>query len=150
MAEDLRVEGTELISQLEALAKQYQLVAIYTFGSRAKEIAARLAGEAIEAEYTISDVDIGVLPTDRIHLTAKDKVRLMASFEDLFTVPRVDLIVLPEAPTFLALDIVRGELLFTSDSDAEADYQLYILRCAGDLASWELERRRMVLDGEAY
>jgi hypothetical protein len=59
-------------------------------------------------------------------------------------------IVLPNVPPFLALDIVRGELLYTSDADAEAEYQLCVLAHTGDLAGWELECRKMLLSGEAF
>ncbi len=72
------------------------------------------------------------------------------ALEDLLDVPRVDLVILPEAPPFLALDIVQGELLCATDPVAEAEYQLYVLRRAGDLAPFERERRRMILAGEAY
>jgi len=73
----------------------------------------------------------------------------MVALEDLLDVDRVDLVVLPEASPYLALDIVCGELLCATDLDAEAEYQLYVLRRAGDLAPWERERRRMLLTGEA-
>jgi hypothetical protein len=59
------------------------------------------------------------------------------------------LVILPEAKPYLALDVVRGELLCVTDVDAEAAYQLYVLRRAADLAPLERERRRMVLAGEA-
>jgi hypothetical protein len=71
------------------------------------------------------------------------------TLEELFDVGRVDLVILPEAKPYLALDVVRGELLCVTDVDAEAAYQLYVLRRAADLAPLERERRRMVLAGEA-
>ena len=39
---------------------------------------------------------------------------------------------------FLAVNVIRGERLFCSDRYAADEYELYILRRAGDLA--ELER----------
>jgi predicted nucleotidyltransferase len=140
----------DLAERLGNLAGQYQLVAVYAFGSRSKEIRARLDGEAVEAEFPDSDVDIGVLPDRRHGLRVDERVALMLALEDMFEVKRVDLVVLPDVPPFLALDIVRGELLYTSDADAEAEYQLYVLAHAGDLAGWELERRKMLLSGEAF
>jgi predicted nucleotidyltransferase len=136
--------------QLGELAGRYDLVAVYAFGSRSKEILARLDGEAVDAEFPDSDVDIGVLPDRRRGLRVDERVALMLALEDIFKVKRVDLVVLPDVPPFLALDIVRGELLYTSDADAEAEYQLYVLAHAGDLAGWDLERRRMLLAGEAF
>ena len=65
----------------------------------------------------------------------------------MFVPARVDLVVLPEASPFLALDIVTGELLLARDPDREAEYQLFVLRRAGDLAPFERARRALVLEG---
>lgn len=139
-----------LSARLYDLARQYGLIAIYSFGSRAEEVAARVAGHAVEPTHPASDVDIGVLPAPGRRLTAAERADLAVALEDLLGVVRVDLVILPEAPPFLALDIVRGQLLCATDPDAEAEYQLYVLRRAGDLAPFERERRRMILAGEAY
>ncbi len=90
-----------------------------------------------------SDLDIGILPRDR--LSVEEKVRIGLSLEDIFGVKRVDVVVLSEAPPFLALEIVQGELLFADDPDFEADYQLHIMRVASDLMPFERERRSMIL-----
>jgi hypothetical protein len=58
-------------------------------------------------------------------------------------------VILPEAPPYLALDVVRGEWLYVGDADVEAVYQLYVLRRAGDLAPFERARLQMILAGEA-
>ncbi len=134
---------------LDDLAREYGLAAIYAFGSRAGEIAARVAGEPVESAHPSSDVDIGVLPARGRRLTARERVRLTIALEDALDVRRVDLVILPEASPYLALDVVRGELLHTTDPDAEAEYQLYVLRRAGDLAPYQHERLRMFLAGEA-
>lgn len=134
---------------LNDLARRYNLVALYAFGSRAAEIAARVTGETVVAAFPSSDVDIGVLPVRGHRLTAQDRVRLAIALEDVLDVNRVDLVVLPEASPYLALDVVCGELLCVTDPDAEAAYQLYVLRRAGDLAPLERERRRMLLEEEA-
>lgn len=144
-----QVGEMDLQAALGDLARQYGLVAIYAFGSRAGEVAARVAGVVPESVHPASDVDIGVLPVRGHHLTARDRVRLAIALEDLLDVKRVDLVILPEASPFLALDVVRGELLYTTDPDAEAEYQLYVLRRAGDLAPYQRERLRMILAGEA-
>ena len=66
--------------------------------------------------------------------------------EDLFDVERVDLVLLPEADPFLALDIIRGELLYTRDPNQQARYELYVLRRAGDLLPFQKIRTRMILE----
>lgn len=141
---------------LARLAEQYRQVAVYAFGSRAAEMAARAQGlahhpgpgtEPGAAQGVESDVDIGVLPRSGHRLGPRDRVRLVQALEDALGVARVDLVVLPEARPFLAADIVSGELLAVTDPDAEAEYQLYVLRRAGDLAPFERERLAGWLDG---
>ena len=119
---------------LEALAAEHELLAIYVFGSRAQEIASRAAGHPVTAAHPESDVDVGVEPRRGRTLSAQDRVRLMHRLETLLDAERVDLVILPEANAFLAADVVRGELLLTTDLDAEAEVQLYYLRRAADLA----------------
>jgi len=60
----------------------------------------------------------------------------------------VDLVVLSEADPFLALDVIRGELLWCVDPDVQAEDELYILRRAGGLAPYARERCRLILSGE--
>ena len=86
---------------------------------------------------------VGVKPEKP--LTVEEKVKIAIFFEDLFDVPRVDLIVLPDAPIFLALEIVTGEILYMQDSNHEAEYQLYIMRRAADLLPYERMKQRMIM-----
>ena len=131
--------------QLRQLCHEYNLVAIYAFGSRAKEIYARVVEHPVVTEYPESDVDIGVAPVRGHHLLAREKVTIAIVLEDAFDVGRVDLVVVPDVKPFLAAEIVRGELLCTADADAEANFQLYVLRRANDLVPFEIERQRMIL-----
>jgi uncharacterized protein len=73
-------------------------------------------------------------------LPVKEKAALAVELEDLFSVGRVDLVVLPEAAPFLAANIIRGERLYAADEYLADEYDLYILRRAGDLAPLEEER----------
>jgi len=92
-----------------------------------------------------SDLDIGIKPSPGVRLTVYDKVQLAIALEDFFGVERVDLIVLPEAKPFLAADIIRGERLYVEDEDIADEYDLYVLRRAGDLAPLERERIELIL-----
>jgi hypothetical protein len=65
--------------------------------------------------------------------------------EDLFNVERVDLVCLPETDPFLAANIVRGERSYGRDEYEADEYDLYILRRAGDLAPLERERMALIL-----
>ena len=136
---------TSLARALERIADRYALRDVYVFGSRAGEIAARLSGRDPVEGPRDSDVDIAVQPREGATLDAAARSDLAAELEDLLDVARVDLIVLSEAPPFVAFDVVAGELLHTSDALAQAEHELYVLRRAGDLAPLERERIRLII-----
>jgi len=142
-----QMAGPPTIEQLNRIAARYRLATMYVFGSRANEVAQRLAGQAVGVVCADSDVDIGVRPAPGVRLAARDRVELAAELEDLFGVRRVDLIILNEADPFLALDVIRGELLYCADKDAQAEEELHILRRAGDLAPYARERWTQILAG---
>ena len=60
-------------------------------------------------------------------------------------VPRVDVVALPDADAFLAVDIVRGELIYCADDHAQAEYELYVLGRAGDLEPYRRARQELAL-----
>lgn len=126
-----------------SLATKYNLEIIYAFGSRAKDVLNVIEGRMVSLPCTPSDLDIGVKPEQP--LTVEEKVEIALFFEDLFNLNRVDVVVLPEAPVFLALAIVSGELLYAQDAAHEAEYQLYIMRMAADLLPYEREKQKMIM-----
>lgn len=136
-----------LSSALARIAERFDLRDIYVFGSRADEVAARVRRDHEITSSPDSDVDIAVEPRRGRRLDARSRVRLGIALEDLLEVARVDLIVLSEARPFLAFEVVKGELLYTSDPVAQAEHELYVLRRVGDLAHMERERVRMILEG---
>jgi predicted nucleotidyltransferase len=138
-----------VLEKLKQLADRHELRDVYVFGSRAAEIAARVSGRSAERVPGASDVDIAVEPRQGRRLSARDRVRLAAELEDLFGAPRVDLVLLHEAGSLLAVDVVRGELLYTSDPLAQAEHELYILRRAADLAPFQNERVRKIMGSGA-
>jgi len=135
-------------AKLERIAGRHGIDGIYAFGSRARAAAAQL--DALHSGPSLfdpgSDLDIGVRPFFGVRLTAKDRVELTLELEDLFTAPRVDLVILLEADPYLALEIVRGEVLYCADADEEARSQMVVLRRAADLAPFKRERMRMILE----
>lgn len=109
------------------------LVAAYLFGSRAQEH----GGPA-------SDVDVAVLcrralPLDRL-LEIEGKLVEVAGLP-------VDLVDLRRASPMLALDVIRGVRIVEVDATAADEYELFVLRRAGDLEPLERERRLMLLGG---
>jgi hypothetical protein len=129
--------------EIENTASQYGLQIIYAFGSRAKEASDLVQNRIEHLSPTPADLDIGV--KNGRPLTIEEKVKIAIFFEDLFDVSRVDLIVLPEAPVSLALEIVTGEILYMQNSTYEAEYQLYIMRMAADLLPYERMKQRMIM-----
>jgi len=137
-----------LQEQLADLAKPYYVTALYVFGSQARETADLIRGVSFSAILPEKDVDIGVQILPGKRLTAQERIRLILALEDMLKAGRVDLTVLSEAPPFLALDIIKGELVYCEDPDRQAEDELYILRRAGDLAYFERQRRQIIIEGE--
>ncbi len=122
---------------LDALSRAFGLHILYAFGSRGREALAWLDGDS-GLPPGPSDLDIGVKPAQP--LSARRKVELAVALEDLFDVGRVDLVVLPEADPFLAVNVIRGERLFADDAYLADEYDLYVLRRAADLLPLESGR----------
>lgn len=134
------------LQKLEEIALRYGLEEMYAFGSRAKEVSARLRGDKALVASAESDVDIGVRIKSDHTLGPSERVKLALEIEDLLEASRVDLVILQETDPFLALEIIRGELLYTEDPDRQARYELYVLRRAGDLLPFKKERIRMIME----
>ena len=146
MSVEARETRLDRIEALRAIAERFGVDALYAFGSRATEALACLETRRIFDPAHPSDLDLAVLPAFARRWSAADRVALMQALESVFPAPRIDLVVLPEAEAFLALSAVAGELLYARDPHREAEYQLYVLRRAGDLAPFERERRAHFLD----
>lgn len=143
------VMSTDTGGSLSQICRRYGIDTLYVFGSQASAIARLVRfGQPLTLKAA-SDVDVGILPQPGSTVDPRTKVRLMADLEDLLGVGRVDLVSLTDAPPFLAVEIVNGELLYEADPDRTAEYELYVLRRAGDLAPFEQERVRDVLAGFA-
>lgn len=130
---------------LAALAEDFELADIYVFGSREADFVQDASVGSDRRPDVEPDLDIGVRPIMGRRLSARRRAELVVALEDLFDVPRVDLVIVPEAPPFLALAVISGELIYCRDSTDQAEYELYVLRRAGDLAPFEQERRAHIL-----
>ena len=134
--------------KITALALRYGIGSLYVYGSRADEIAGLVKNQEITPQFPQSDVDVGLHPQRGRHLSAQERVKICLELEDIFNAARVDLVVLPEADPFLALDIIRGELIYCADAREQAEYELFVLRRAGDLAPFARERWQAILNGK--
>jgi len=131
------------LQEVEQICKKHQVKALYLFGSRSAEMFHSLQNDTHEIQPSQSDLDIGVL----LHspFSVDDKVSLTLELEELFNVARVDLVILQEADAFLAANVIRGERIYVEDSYLADEYDLFVLRRAGDLAALERERMAMIL-----
>ena len=131
--------------QLREICDRHRIDLVYAFGSRACEVRDFLYGIGKIDKGTTSDVDIGIKASLKHGaMSVREKVEVATEMEDLLGLGRVDLVILSEADPFLAANIVRGERIFANDAYAADEYELYILRRAGDLAPLERERLSMV------
>lgn len=136
---------SERYKAIELLCQQFQVDILYAFGSRANEVRDWLVGKLTQLSPGDADVDIGVKPVLGTDYSVHVKVSLALALEHLLGVMRVDLVSLVDADPFLAANIIRGERLFARDRISADEYDLYILRQAGDLAHWERERWSLIL-----
>lgn len=134
---------TDRLHSLVRLCQQYRIDILYAFGSRANEIREWLGGERASLVGGPTDAGIGIKVVRP--LSVEEKVNLAQAMEDLLGVTRVDLVTLSDADPFLAANIVRGERLYACDEYEADEYDLYILRRAGDLAPLERERMALIL-----
>ncbi len=132
------------VAGVAGLCHRHGVAMAYAFGSRAREVRDWLDGDGAAALSGASDIDIGVRPIPGVRWGVDDKVRLAIALEDLFGGGRVDLVVLPEADPFVAAEIIRGERLFSRDEYEADEYDLYVLRRAGDLIPLERERLALI------
>lgn len=142
-------EPTARAAALAALCHRHGVAILYVFGSRAEEVAGWLRGAVDALAGGGSDVDIGVVAAHNWPLDVEAKVQLAQSLEALLGVERVDLLSLSDADPFVAVNVVRGERLFAQNADDADEFDLYVLRRAGDLAPWERERMQLVLAARA-
>ena len=133
---------------LARLCNRFKVDIMYVFGSQACEVREWLDEGRSSLESGQTDVDVGLKAVRGARLSVDDKVRMALALEDLLGVSRVDLVYLSDADPFLAANIIRGERLYARDAYGADEYELYVLRRAGDLAPLERERMALIL-GEA-
>jgi predicted nucleotidyltransferase len=129
------------LQKIEQICRRYQLKALYVFGSRSADMLQAIKDDRYQPAPSQSDLDIGVLSHSPFSI--ENKVSLTFELENLFGLPGIDLFILQEVDAFLAANIIRGERIFAEDSYLADEYELFVLRRAGDLA--ELERQRMAM-----
>lgn len=129
---------------LEHICRANNIATLYVFGSRAHEVYAWLQGATQMRAPSASDVDLGAKPLPGVVWDVRQKTEIAQLFEELFGVERVDFLPFDDADPFVSANIVRGERLYAADSYAADEYELYVLRRAGDLVPLERERLALI------
>ena len=129
------------LQKIEQVCTKYQVKALYVFGSRSADMLQAIRDDAYQLASTQSDLDVGVLTDSPISI--ESKVNLTLELEVVFNTAHIDLFILQEVDSFLAANIIRGERIYARDPYLADEYELFVLRRAGDLA--ELERQRMAM-----
>jgi predicted nucleotidyltransferase len=130
---------------LEQICRRFDVGLLYSFGSRGVEVRDWVEEYRGQLAAGLSDADIGVKARAGKRWSVREKVQLADALEELLGISRVDLVCLTEADPFVAAEIIRGERLFAGDRHEADEYELYVLRRAGDLAPLERERMALVL-----
>ena len=130
---------------LDRICRQFDVALLYSFGSRSAEVHEWIDERRENLQAGPSDADIGVKGLSGKKWSVREKVNLAGALEVLLGIPRVDLVCLSEVDPFVAAEIIRGERLFANDAREADEYELYVLRRAGDLAPLERERMALVL-----
>lgn len=133
---------------LETICKKFDVAILYAFGSQAKNAKDLLEEKLDKLPFGQSDMDIGAKCLPGIKLSVIEKVNLALALEDLMGCSRVDLVIFDEADPFLTAEVIRGERLYARDEYEADEYDLYVLRRAGDLAPLERERMALILGEE--
>jgi predicted nucleotidyltransferase len=132
-------------TDLNELCHEYRVDILYAFGSRANEVMRGVEKDSEIQQIDSSDVDIAVKLKPGSKMSVRQKAELAMRLEDLLGGGRVDLVSLSDADPFLAVNIIRGKRLFSVNERTADEYDLYILRRAGDLAPFERRRMASVL-----
>lgn len=130
--------------KLKEICRRYSIDTIYAFGSRGMELKLFVAGSGGIDRSKASDFDVAVKIPPQKSLSVREKSQLTIDLEELFQLTRLDLVVINEADPFLAANIIRGERIFCRDEYLADQYELYVLRRAGDLIPLERERLQII------
>jgi hypothetical protein len=132
--------------ELAHLCLRFDIELLYAFGSLGKDARRFLDGETDSIEDGSRDLDLGVNTEKGRPLSVKEKVEITGEMEAFFRISRVDLVVIREADPFLAANMIRGERLYCRNDRLADEYDLYILRRAGDLIPLERERLALITE----
>lgn len=124
------------LARLMVLCREYDLLAIYLFGSRADEGLTILQGRDTKGEG--SDLDVGVVfRSSEVPVLRLGPLQI--DVEEVFAPLRVDLVPLQRVDALFQFEAIEGHRVATGDETAADYYELRVMRRAADLLP--IERR---------
>ena len=124
------------MNELHEICREFELLSVYLFGSRADDGLRLLRGRAVSAEG--SDLDVGVFSASR-HVEVRLLGELQIALEELFEPLRVDLVPLDRVDPLFQFRAIDGHRVATSDSTATDERELEVMRRAADLLPFQRE-----------
>jgi len=121
--------------------REFNVAAVYLFGSRADDGLRILAGGAASGQA--SDLDVAILPGDGC--TRLDGLAdLQVALEDVFAPLRVDLVPLDRVDALFQFRAIDGHRVFAADTGRVDRYELLVMRRGADLLPIQraIERER--------
>lgn len=117
------------------VCRRHGLALVYLFGSRAGDAARLLAGEQVEVDDPLADVDVGVVtmrplpgPAERLEFYAS----LYNDLVDFFAPYHLDLVLLEENHSVFQAEALKGICVFEADPARREAYEMRILARAAD------------------
>ena len=121
---------------LEPICREFGVLSVYLFGSRADDGLRVLRGEQVAASG--SDLDVGVFfVSPQVDSSALG--RLQIALEDLFEPLRVDLVPLDRVDPLFQFRAIDGHRVATTESNAADERELEVMRRAADLLPFQRE-----------
>ncbi len=116
--------------QIERLCKEFGILAVYLFGSRADDGLRLLRDEAVARDG--SDLDVGIV----FHDSAFDPgllATLQVEMEGIFEPLRVDLVPLQRVDALFQFNAIDGHRVAVGDADQADRYELVVMSRAAEL-----------------
>ncbi len=118
------------MKRLRQICRDFKLLSVYLFGSRADDGLRLLQGAQVSSEG--SDLDVGVFAVSR-NLDVVRLGELQVALDEVFEPLRVDLVPLDRVDPLFQFRAIDGHRVATSDSTATDERELEVMRRAADL-----------------
>lgn len=129
------------MKRLDAICREFDLLSVYLFGSRADDGLRRFHGDVVDRRS--SDLDVGVFFVSR----NPDPGRLgelQVALEAAFAPLRVDLVPLDRVDPLFQFRAIDGHRIAATDSTAADERELEVMRRAADLLPFQRQIERDV------